>query len=256
MATKSGKPAQKAAKAPKLSRKERRARKKASGEPGRVAQMRQVYRMTKEQDPAVGRVLLLSFVLGFAAGFALLLLIFRDSLVFPIITGIMTGLLAVLVMLNRRAMRAAYLRIEGQPGAAAGALQMTLRRGWKIDPAVAVTKQQDVVTRVVGRPGILLIGEGNPTRVGKLLRDEQQRHTRVAGEVPIHQVVIGYDEGQVPLPKLAKHVRKRDKVLKPAQMTDVLARIKAVDARRSPVPMPKGPVPTSMKGMRGQMRGR
>ncbi len=256
MATKSGKPAQKSGKAPKLSRKERRAQKKASGEPGRVAQMRQVYSMTKEQDPAVGRMLLLAFVLGFAAGFALMLLIFRDSLVFPIITGVLTGLLGTLIMLNRRAMRAAYLRIEGQPGAAAGALQMTLRRGWKIDPAVAVTKQQDVVTRVVGRPGIVLIGEGQPSRVAKLLRDEQQRHARVASEVPVQQVVIGYEEGQVPLPKLSKHVRKMPKSLKPGEMTDVLARIKAVDARRSPVPIPKGPVPTSMKGMRGNMRGR
>lgn len=243
-------------KAPKLSRKERRAQKKASGEPGRVAQMRQVYRMTKEQDPAVGRVLLGSFVLAFLIGFGLMLLIFPGSWIFATVTGLLFGILALLVMLNRRAMNAAYHRIEGQPGAAAGALQMTLRRGWKIDPAVAVTKQQDVVTRVVGRPGIVLIGEGQGSRVGKLLRDEQQRHARVASEVPIHQVVIGYDEGQVPLPKLAKHVKKMDKQLKPAQMTDVLARIKAVDARRSPLPIPKGPMPTSAKGMRGQLRGR
>ena len=39
-------------------------------------------------------------------------------------------------------------------------------------------------------------------------------------------------------------------------MTDVLARIKALDANRSNIPLPKGPMPTSMKGMRGQQRGR
>ena len=39
-------------------------------------------------------------------------------------------------------------------------------------------------------------------------------------------------------------------------MTDVLARLKALDANRSNIPMPKGPVPTRMKGMRGNMRGR
>jgi hypothetical protein len=36
----------------------------------------------------------------------------------------------------------------------------------------------------------------------------------------------------------------------------VLNRLKALDASRSNIPLPKGPVPTSMKGLRGQMRGR
>ncbi len=49
---------------------------------------------------------------------------------------------------------------------------------------------------------------------------------------------------------------KLPKALKPADMTDVLNRLKAIDANRPSIPMPKGPVPTSMKGMRGQMRGR
>ena len=41
-----------------------------------------------------------------------------------------------------------------------------------------------------------------------------------------------------------------------ADMTDLLYRIKALDANRSNIPLPKGPVPTSMKGMRGNLRGR
>ena len=44
--------------------------------------------------------------------------------------------------------------------------------------------------------------------------------------------------------------------VKPAEMTDLLARLKAIDASRPNIPLPKGPVPTSMKGMRGNMRGR
>ena len=41
-----------------------------------------------------------------------------------------------------------------------------------------------------------------------------------------------------------------------AQVTDILARLRALDAQRGTLPIPKGPVPTSMKGMRGNLRGR
>jgi hypothetical protein len=131
-----------------------------------------------------------------------------------------------------------------------------LRRGWKTDPAIAVNRQQDVVTRVVGPPGIVLIGEGNPNRLRPMMSAERRKHERVASETPIHEILVGHDAGQVPLGRLTKHVTKLGRELKPAQMTDVLARIKALDANRSNIPMPKGPMPTSMKGQRGNMRGR
>ena len=66
----------------------------------------------------------------------------------------------------------------------------------------------------------------------------------------------GNDEGQVPLPKLVRHVQKLGRAVKPAEMTDILNRLKALDAQRGKLPLPKGPVPTSMKGMRSQQRGR
>jgi hypothetical protein len=89
-----------------------------------------------------------------------------------------------------------------------------------------------------------------------MLTNERRKHERVASEVPIHEVVCGNGEGQVPLPRLVKHVTKLGRNVKPADLTDVLNRLKALDASRSSIPMPKGPVPTSMKGLRGQMRGR
>mgnify|MGYP000918146789 FL=1 len=145
--------------------------------------------------------------------------------------------------------------MEGQPGAAAAALRM-LRRGWKSDPAIAFNKQQDVVHRVVGPPGIVLVGEGNPHRLKQLMTSERRKHERVAADTPIHEVVCGNGEGEVPLPKLVRHVQKLGRQVKPAEMTDILNRLKALDANRSNIPLPKGPVPTSMKGMRQNMRGR
>jgi uncharacterized protein DUF4191 len=222
--------------------------------PGRIKQIRQSYTMTKQSDPRIGLILLGVFVLGALAGFAVMLLVFK-TIVFSAVFGVLVGILAVLIIFGRRAQRAAITQIEGKPGAAAAALGM-LRRGWKTDPAIAITKQQDVVTRVVGPPGIVLIGEGNPNRLRPLLTSERRKHERVASETPIHEVLVGHDAGQVPLGKLTKHVTKLGRSIKPAQMTDVLQRIKALDANRSNIPMPKGPVPTSMKGMRGNMRGR
>jgi MFS superfamily sulfate permease-like transporter len=221
---------------------------------GRIKQIRQSYTMTKTSDPRIGLILLGVFLLAGLAAFAVMLLVFK-SLFFSIVFGVLVGLLATLIVFGRRAQAAAISQIEGKPGAAAAALGM-LKRGWKTEPAIAVTKQQDVVTRVVGPPGIVLIGEGNVNRLRPLLTSERRKHERVASETPIHEIVVGHDPGQVPLGKLTRHVTKLGKDLKPAQMTDVLARIKALDANRSAIPMPKGPMPTSMKGMRGQQRGR
>ena len=51
-------------------------------------------------------------------------------------------------------------------------------------------------------------------------------------------------------------LRSVGRSVKGADLTDVLNRLKALDANRSNIPLPKGPMPTSMKGMRGQQRGR
>ncbi len=119
---------------------------------------------------------------------------------------------------------------------------------------VAFNKQQDVVHRVVGPPGIVLIGEGNANRLRQLMANERRKHERVASDFPIHEVVCGNGDGEVPLPKLVRHVQKLGRSVKPAEMTDILNRLKALDAQRPNIPIPKGPVPTSMKGLRGQMR--
>lgn len=224
----------------------------------RLRQLRETYRMTKKSDPRIGLWLLLAFLLAFAAGFVIFLVLPGEGVlewVLASIGGLMLGLLAGLIVFGRRAQKAAYTQMDGQPGAAAAALRM-LRRGWKTDPMVAFNKQQDVVHRVVGPPGIVLIGEGNPNRLRQLMTNERRRHERVASETPIHEIVCGSGEGQVPLPRLVKHVTKLGRSVKPAEMTDILNRLKALDAQRSNIPLPKGPIPTSMKGLRGNMRGR
>ena len=227
-------------------------------EMSRRQQIAATYRMTKRTDPRIGLWLLGAFVVGAAIGFAVFTLLpgsGRLALVMSIIGALMLGLLATVVLFGRRAQKAAYDQMEGTTGAAARALS-SLRRGWRTDQLVAFNKQQDMVHRVVGPPGIVLVGEGNPHRLRSLLTSEERRHQRVVADVPVHQVVVGDEEGQVPLRRLVKHVSKLPKALKGPELTDVLGRLRAIDANRSNMPIPKGPVPTSMKGLRGQMRGR
>lgn len=217
------------------------------------------YRMAKKTDPKLGLILAVAFLVGAAVGFGLFFYLMPGSGVFALVLGIigafMLGMLALVIVFSRRAQKSAYSQMEGTPGAGARSLSM-LRRGWRTDQMVAFNKQQDMVHRVVGPPGLVLVGEGNPHRLRQLMTSEQRKLERVAPEIPVHQVIVGNDEGQVPLPKLVKHVTKLGKKVKPADLTDVMSRLKALDASRSNIPLPKGPVPTSMKGMRGNLRGR
>ncbi|MDX6358987.1 MAG: hypothetical protein QOH37_2041 [Nocardioidaceae bacterium] len=226
---------------------------------GRIKQFAETYRMARKSDPQLGLWIAGAFVVGALVGFGVFWLAAGHrstlGLIVTVVGALMFGVLAALIIFSRRAQKAAYAQMEGQVGAAAGALQL-LKRGWRLDTAIAFNKQQDVVHRVIGPPGVVLVGEGNAGRVKGLLTSERRRHERVISEVPVHEVICGNGEGQVPLPKIARYIQKMKRQVKPAEITDVLARLKAIDASRPVVPMPKGPVPTSMKGMRGNFRGR
>jgi Domain of unknown function (DUF4191) len=228
---------------------------KAPKKDGRLKQMAAVYTMTKKTDARIGLILLGVFVVVAAVAFGIFFLVLPGSWVLSLLTALLLGLLATLIIFGRRAQKAQYAEIEGRPGAAAAVLGQ-LRRGWKVEPGIAFNKNQDLVHRVVGPPGIVLVGEGNQQRLRSLLANERRKHERVTSETPIFEVISGTGEGAVPVPKLSRHVTKLGRNIKPAEMTDVLQRLKALDANRSNIPIPKGPMPTSMKGARQNMRGR
>ena len=144
---------------------------------------------------------------------------------------------------TRIAGAAAYVSIEGQIGAGASVL-MAIRKGWVTTPAVAVTKNQDMVHRSIGRAGIVLTGEGTQA-VRIMLQDERKKAERFAPGVPVIEIMVGDNSGQVPIRKLQKHVAKLPKKLSAHQMREVRARFKAVGGMS--LPIPKGPMP---KGVR------
>ena len=224
----------------------------------RRRQILETYRMSRQVDPRLGWWMLGAFLVFSAIGFGISWILPGSGvfgIIIAVVGALLLGLLAMMIVFSRRAQKAAYSRLEGQVGGGARALTM-LRRGWKVEEVVAFTKQQDMVHRVVGPPGIVLVGEGNASRLKPLLASEKREHERVASDYPVHEVVVGNGEGEVPVAKLVRHVQKLGRQVKPAEMTELLSRLRALDAQRPKVPMPKGPVPTSMKGMRGNLRGR
>lgn len=235
-------------------------RRKNSTDPrdmGRIKQIVAAYKMTAEYDKQLHLLTILSFVVPLAIAI-LIGVLFRFSVftwVMTILTGIMVGLLLAMLVLTNRTKKATFKRYAGEVGSAEVALQM-LDKKWVHDPVIAATKHKDVVHRAVGPGGIVLVSEGDPNRAKQLLLTEQRKHERVVSNVVITTIQMGDKDGQVPLNRLTDMVKKLPKVLQPHQVTDVRNRLRAMDAVRPKVPIPRGPVPTNMRGARKGMRGR
>jgi hypothetical protein len=226
---------------------------------GRLSQIRDVYRVSKEADPVIGWFMLLSFLVVFGV---LLVVGFVVKLpwIFGIF-GVLFGVLAATIIMSRRAERAAYSQIEGQAGAAGAALT-SIRRGWYTDrePVAAdVARPGDInsaamVYRALGRPGVVLIGEGPTARVQKLLAAEKKRVERVAPGVPVTTMRVGSGENEVPLPKLASKVQRLKPQITKDEMALVNKRLKALGGLRAPLPPGVDPMRARMdrKALRGK----
>lgn len=214
--------------------------------PGRLGQIRQAYTMARRVDTRLGWYLAGTFLL--VLSIFVLLAVFVGPWYIWSLFGFTLALLATSILFGRRAESAVFKQMEGRPGAAASALTM-LRKGWYTDQAIAVNRQQDLVHRAVGRPGIVLVGEGNPNRVKGLLNQERKRHQRVLVDTPVTIIVVGNGEDEVPLKDLVKTLRKLPKAVRPAEITEIMNRLRAMPSK--PVPMPKGPLPKGAKLPRG-----
>ncbi len=222
-------------------------------EPGRIKQMWQVFQMTRRLDPLAIWFMLAAFLVPVALGITLGFWLASDQiigLVLYIISGVMGGLLAFLIVLGKRAERAAYSQIAGQPGAVGAVLKSSLRRGWIASemPVDVSPKTQDAVYRAVGKGGIVLIGEGPKSRTQRMLEDERKKVTRILPNVPIHFLHVGPDAEAVPLHKLAARMRKYKTVLRKAEILAVSNRLNSLG--KSGLPIPKGIDPFKVRAPR------
>ncbi|GAB2760489.1 DUF4191 domain-containing protein [Terrabacter koreensis] len=226
---------------------------------GRLSQIRDVYRISRQADPLIGWYMLLAFLVTFGV-----LLVVGFIVKLPWIFGafgVLFGILAATIVMSRRAERAAYGQIEGQAGAAGAALT-SIRRGWYTDrePVAAdVARAGDIssaamVYRALGRPGVVLVGEGPTSRVQKLLAAEKKRVERVAPGVPVTTLRVGNGENEIPLPKLASKVQRLKPQITKDEMAMVNKRLKALGGLRAP--LPPGVDPTRARMDRKALRGK
>ena len=204
----------------------------------RLAQIREAFRRTRAADPRF-LPLLVGVPLAVLA-LAVLLGILTRGLPLTLAAGIPLALLSGVFVFGLRAQSAAISQIEGQPGAAAAVLQ-SMRGTWRVLPGVAATRKADFVHVVVGRPGVILVGEGSRARVAALLKQQHRRVARAAGETPVHEVSVGPADGQVPLGKLQGHVQRLPRAIKTREIGDLETRLSAL--RSAAPPIPKGPIP-------------
>lgn len=231
-------------------------RSSAPKEPGRLKQMWQVFQMTRRYDSTAPWMMLLAFLAPVVLALALAIWLSGGNgftIALWVVAGALAGLLLAMIILGRRAERAAYSQIDGQPGAVGAVLRSGLRGGWVGNemPVAVNGKTQDAVYRAVGRGGIVLIGEGDPGRSERMLKDEERKIARVLPNVPIRHLTVGHGDDSVELHRLAAALRKSKKVLtKP----EVLAVSNRLNSLQNSLPIPKGIDPMKVRAQRGRMR--
>jgi Domain of unknown function (DUF4191) len=208
---------------------------------GRIKQLRMVAGIIHKRDP---KSLPLIGLAGLGAAVVIILVGYFVGLIYPFIPlAIIGGLLVAMVLFGRLATSAQYAMVEGQPGAAAAVLQ-TLRGGFTTTPAIAANRNMDVVHRTIGKPGVILVGEGSPTRLPSLLAAEKKRIARIANQIPIYDFQVGDGDGQIPIRELNKKIMRLPRNIKGQAVAELNFRLNALPQQ---LQMPKGPIPRAAR---------
>jgi hypothetical protein len=204
----------------------------------RLRQIRETLSATAKNDAKFIPIVVVTFVAALAIMVGVGFLLGHPVIIG--ILGVSIAALAAMTVAGRRASTMAFSRIEGQPGAAFAVIG-SMRGDWRVTQAVEFTRNYDLVHRVIGRPGVVLVAEGSAARTRELIGTQARKVRRVVGDKPIYDVVVGDGEGQVPLRKLGAHLMKLPRNLKPKEVNELESRLKAIGGPNMPIP--KGPMP-------------
>jgi len=209
--------------------------------PGRIKQIGMVAGIIRKTNPKALPIVAIAG-LGVIV-IAVVIAVVTNLVAFLVPLGVLLGIGAAMVLFGRFAQSAQYATIAGQPGAASAILQ-SMRGNWTVTPAIAANRNMDVVHRAVGKPGVILVGEGSSSRLPSLLAAEKKRVARVAYDVPIYDLQVGDEEGQVPIRRLQRRIMKLPRNLKGPAVADLNYRLKALPQS---LQVPKGPLPKTAR---------
>lgn len=222
---------------------------KVKKDPGKIRQLWQVYKLTAKADKNFVLAGVLGFIAPLAVGTLAVILFFRDSALTTFlwsVTTVLTSFLVALTVLSRRAERAAFMRISGQPGAVAAVIGSTLKRGYSSSemPVAVDPKSRDAVYRTIGKAGVVLIAEGNSARVRQLVEEEKRKVSRAVPGVTIPLVFVNEDPSSTQLYALTKTIYKLKKTLTRAEISLVNKRLGGLGLK---IPIPKGIDPNRIR---------
>lgn len=222
-------------------------------EPGRLKQMWQVFQMTRRYDGTIVLYLLLALLVPIGAAIVLSVFLAGGNPVLWIlyvVAGVLAGVLLVLIVLGRRAEKAAFSQIEGQAGAVGAVLKSSLRRSWTGNEIpVNFNKTQDAVYRAVGRGGVVLIGEGPRSRTQPMLDKERANVRRILPEVPVHLIYVdARDPEATKLHRIVPTLATYKRALTKSEIQAVSNRLQSLG--KNGLPIPKGIDPQRVRAPR------
>ena len=215
----------------------------------------QAYTQTAPHDKLLLPILLLAFLVPIALGVLVGILISGPvAIVYSSMFGLVTGVLVALFMLTRRFEKNAYARMEGVVGGSLAVAQ-AIRSGWAFEenPEAVDNKGRAVVFRGVGKGGIILLAEGGGA-ARRLVDTSTKRFNKLVPGVPVRAIYVGKGEGEVPLTKLNRAIRKGKTVLTRGERDQVAHRLRAIGGAKLPVP--KGVDPMRARPDRKALRGK
>lgn len=221
------------------------------------SQMWKAFNMQRKQDKAL-IPLMLAAIVGVGLVFFLIGRLFNGQW-FMLPIGLALGFMLAMFIFTRRLERDMYKQVEDKPGVAGWALEQQLRNtvgvAWKVEPGVAVTRQQDLIHRVIGNPGVIFVGEGNKNRLRPTMNQLKKRVDKLVADVPVYEVFVGHGEGEVPVGKLRGHIMRLPRNYSKDEVYDTARRIEAMDTLPNQrAGMPKGPLPQQAQNPAGMNR--
>lgn len=234
--------------------KEEKAQKKQQRKNNRQ-QLWQAFKLQSQNDKKLIPIML-ACILGVGLVFFLIGLIWHMHwLLLPL--GLVLGFALAMYVFTKRVEKTVYARAEGQAGAAGWALE-NLRNGpgveWHTRTSVVANQRMDAIHRVVGTPGVVLVGEGEHSRVRPMMQSYKKKMTRIAGNTPIYEIFVGSGDGQVPVRKLQRELMRLPRNVKKNKVAGLAARFEAMDRDPLRSGVPKGPLPKNAHNMAGMNR--